>query len=128
MKDIAITFEDGKGVVNWERAAYGAEVLRQRIICSVMSDRGTDVLTGKGSDYQADLFALSTYDTANMQHAVNFAVVEASKQVRKFVASDAAEDTLGAVKGVVLSVDIGRRVSVGFSVKNLAGQLSSTRV
>lgn len=117
MRSLAVRYESGKAVVDFESENSGIQALCDRVLATVWNNRGSDLtFPTRGTQLQSRL-AVGVSDHTNVQHELNFASVATLKSFR--------ETEPGALGSVTMRLTgaSGQRRSISTSIVDGSGAI-----
>lgn len=128
MTDFTIQFSrTGSVRIDWNKRVSGMDLLKQKLVVNFLTDVGTDqILPTRGTKLRRQMLQGYTYDINSLQHALNFAALDARNMVTAYAdITTPLEEQATAFRAVLQSVTNGA-VNISLVVGNAAGQTLGT--
>ena len=112
---------NGLASVNWGAEVSGVDLLKQKVICCMMTRRGSDKLVpDRGTNLDANLMGAGAYDLLSIQHELNFAAVKTRRDINAAAPDAAPADALASFQMLMTGYSAGRP-EVALRITNAAG-------
>lgn len=121
MTGLKMTFSADGCSIDWGAEVSGLELLAQKVVVNMMTDRGSDkLIPARGNDLRKQLLGTGAYDLQGVQHALNFSAAKTARDIRQYSDNTDTTELVRKFNMRLTSLSNGV-VSTNLTVTNTAG-------